>query len=83
MPPPPTPVRVRVWFSVSVRIRAGGTFPREQLSSYNQFHNILSLFYQAFLSPQVERWLIITYKHGTHEFPYELPSDLGLRILGN
>ena len=44
MPPPPTPVKVRVWFIVSVRIRAGGNFPQEQLSSYNQFHNILSLF---------------------------------------
>ena len=38
-----------------------------------------SVFYQIFLSPQGERWAIITYKDGI----YELPNDLGLRILGN
>ena len=26
-----------------------------------------SMFYQIFLSPQVKRWAIITYKHGTYE----------------
>ena len=38
-----------------------------------------SMFYQIFLSPQVKRLAIITYKHGI----YELPNDLRLRILGN
>ena len=35
------------------------------------------MFYQIFLSPQVKRWAIITYKHGI----YELPNDLRPRIL--
>ena len=35
------------------------------------------MFYQIFLSPQVNRSAIITYKHGI----YELPNDL--RLLGN
>ena len=30
------------------------------------------IFYQIFLSPQVERWAIITYKHGMYELPDEL-----------
>ena len=33
------------------------------------------MFYQIFLSPQVKRWAIITYKHDI----YELPNDLRLR----
>ena len=37
------------------------------------------MFYQTFLSPQVERCAIITYKYGI----YESPNDLILRILGN
>ena len=37
------------------------------------------MFHQIFLSPQVKRCAIITYKHGI----CELPKDLGLRILGN
>ena len=46
------------------------------------------MFYQIFLSPQVKRWAIITYKHGIYELPHELPNDLRLRdlrlkILGN
>ena len=32
------------------------------------------MFYQIFLSPQVKRWAIITYKHGIYELPHELPS---------
>ena len=40
------------------------------------------MFYQIFLSPQVKRWAIITYKHGIYEFPHELPNDLRLRKLG-
>ena len=39
--------------------------------------------YQIFLSPQVKRWAIITYKQGIYELPQELPNDLRLRILGN
>ena len=36
-----------------------------------------------FLSPQVKRWAIITYKHGIYELPHELLNDLRLWILGN
>ena len=39
------------------------------------------MFYQIFLSPQVKRWAIFTYKHGIYELPHELPNDLRLRIL--
>ena len=51
----------------------------------NHFYNILRLlmFYQVFLSPQVKRWAIITYKHGMYELPQQLPNDLRLTILGN
>ena len=41
------------------------------------------IFYQIFLSPQVKRCAIITYKHGIYELPQELPNDLRLRKLGN
>ena len=41
------------------------------------------MFYKIFLSPQVKRWAITTYKHGTFGLPHELPNDLRLRILGN
>ena len=48
------------------------------LQSYNQFHNILDfpMFYQIFLSSQVNRWANITYKHGIYELPHELSKDL-------
>ena len=36
-----------------------------------------------FIVPQVKRWAIITYKHGTYELPHELPNDLEMKILGN
>ena len=52
----------------------------------NQFHNTLRdflMFYQIFLSTQVKRCAIIIYKHGIYELSHELPSDLGLRILGS
>ena len=42
-----------------------------------------SMFCQIFLSPLVKRWPIMNYKHGIHEFPHELPSDFGLKILEN
>ena len=38
-----------------------------------------SMFYQIFLSSQVKRWAIITYKHGINELQNELPNDLRLR----
>ena len=41
------------------------------------------MFYQIFLSPQVKRYAIITYKHGIYKLPHELPNDLRLRVLGN
>ena len=41
------------------------------------------MFYQIFLSPQVKRCTIITYKYGIYELPDELPNDLRLRIFGN
>ena len=41
------------------------------------------MFYQIFLSPQVKRWPIITYKHGIYELTQPLPNDLRLRISGN
>ena len=41
------------------------------------------MFYQIFLSPQVKRWAVITYKQGMYELPHELPNDLRLRISGN
>ena len=37
------------------------------------------MFYQNFLSPQVKRWAIITYKHGM----YELPNDKLPKISAN
>ena len=39
------------------------------------------MFYQIFLSPQVKRLAIITYKHGIYELPHELRKDLRLKIL--
>ena len=41
------------------------------------------MFYLIFFSPQVNRFAIITYKHGIYELPHELPNDLRLRKLGN
>ena len=41
------------------------------------------MFYQIFLSAQVKRWAIITYKHGIYDLLHEFPNDLRLRILGN
>ena len=36
------------------------------------------MFYQIFLSPQVERRAIITYEPGISELRHELPNDLRL-----
>ena len=36
------------------------------------------MFYQIFLSPQVKRCAIITYKHGIYDLPHKLPIDLRL-----
>ena len=41
------------------------------------------MFHQIFVSSQVKWCVIITYKHGIYEFPYELPNDFRLRILEN
>ena len=41
------------------------------------------MFYQGFLSQQVKRCAIITYKHGIYELPHELTNGWRLRILGN
>ena len=41
------------------------------------------MFYQIFLSPQVKRCAIITYKRKIYELPHELPNDVRLRKLGN
>ena len=37
------------------------------------------MFQQIFLSPEVKRFAIITYKQGIYELPHELPSALSLR----
>ena len=39
------------------------------------------MFYHIFLSPQVKRCAIITYKHGICYLLNELPNDLRLKIL--
>ena len=41
-----------------------------------------SMFYQIFLSRQVKRWAIITYKHDIYKSPHELQNDLRFRVLG-
>ena len=41
------------------------------------------MIYQIFLSRQVKRCAIITYKDGIYELSHELPNDLSLRKLGN
>ena len=51
-------------------------------TSFIMFWNF-SMFYQTFLSPQLKRCVIITYKHGMYELPHQLLTDLKLRILGN
>ena len=43
----------------------------------------LSMFYQIFLSPEVKRYAIITYKLGIYELPQELPNGFRLWILGH
>ena len=56
-------------------------WPVEPAINFIIFWNF-SIFCQIFLSPQVKRCAIITYKHGIYELPHELPNDLGLRKLG-
>ena len=41
------------------------------------------MFHQIFLSPQVKRCAIITYKRKIHELPHKLPNDVRLRKLEN
>ena len=38
------------------------------------------MFYQIFLSSQMERCMIITCKHGIDKLPQEVPNDLRLRM---
>ena len=33
------------------------------------------MFYEIFLSPQVEQSVILSNKHGIYELPHELPND--------
>ena len=56
----------------------GIIFQNECVANYNYSHNILRLsdVLPIFLSTQVKRCVIITYKHGIYEFPHELPNDL-------
>ena len=37
------------------------------------------MFYQIFLSPQVKRCAIVTYKHGIYDLAHELPIDFRLK----
>ena len=37
------------------------------------------MFYQIFLSPQVKRCVIFSYKHGIYVLPHELPNNLKVR----
>ena len=37
------------------------------------------MLYQIFFSPQVKRWVIVTYKHGIFELPHKMWNDLGLK----
>ena len=39
------------------------------------------MYYRIFLSSELKRYAIITYKHRIDELPYELPNELRLRIL--
>ena len=41
------------------------------------------MFYQLFFSPQVKRYVIITYKDDIYELPYELPNNLRLQNFNN
>ena len=41
------------------------------------------MFDKIFVSPQVNRIVIISNKHGIYELPHELSNDLRLRTLGN
>ena len=41
------------------------------------------VFCQIFLSPQVKRWVIVSYKHGIYELSHELTNNLRLRKLRN
>ena len=41
------------------------------------------MFDQILHSPQVKRWVMITYEHGIYELPQELPNNLRFGILKN
>ena len=44
---------------------------KKNFFSDNHLHNSLRLF-EIFLSPQVKRYAIITYKHDIYKFPHEV-----------
>ena len=56
---------------------------KQKVVRCNQDLKNFLMFCQIFLSPQVKRCSIITYKYGMYELPQELPNDLRFRILGN
>ena len=65
----------------------GDIFPTGQIGSLSTiifiiFRDFL-MFCKIFLSPQVKRCAIITYKHGIYKLPNELPNNLTLRTLGS
>ena len=37
------------------------------------------MFYQIFMSPQVKRWAIITFRHGRYESAHESPNDFYMK----
>ena len=41
------------------------------------------MFWQIFISPQVKRSAIISYKHGIYELPQKLSNNLRLKKLEN
>ena len=53
--------------------------------NYNHGHNIFRhlMLYRIFLSPQVKRCAILSYKHGIYSLPHELSNDVTLRTLEN
>ena len=39
------------------------------------------MFYQIFLSPQVKRLIIITYKQGIYQLPHKVPNNLSAQFI--
>ena len=51
--------------------------------SWSQYFETFWCFTKFSFHHKVKRCVIISNKHGIYEFPHELPSNLGLGILGN